>query len=112
MQRLGLDYASLKTLNPRLLYRSISTYGQSGPRAAEGGFDLTIQAIGGVMSVTGEADGAPVKCGVPLADFAAGRHWLRSLTRGGNPDGDMAALARSASQPGLKDRIRAFRATG
>lgn len=41
----------------------------------------------------------------------AGRHWLRSLTRGGNPDGDMAALARSASQPGLKDRIRAFRAT-
>ncbi|MCJ9713627.1 enoyl-CoA hydratase/isomerase family protein, partial [Bordetella hinzii] len=39
----------------------------------------------------------------------AGRHWLRTLTRGGNPDGDMAALVRSASQPGLKDRIRAFR---
>lgn len=72
MQRLGLDYESLKALNPRLLYCSISAYGQSGPRSQEGGFDLTIQAMSGVMSVTGEAGGAPVKCGVPLADFAAG----------------------------------------
>lgn len=72
MKRLGLDYEILKALNPRLLYCSISAYGQTGPRSAEGGFDLTIQAMSGVMSVTGEADGAPVKCGVPLADFAAG----------------------------------------
>ncbi|OZI77581.1 CaiB/BaiF CoA transferase family protein [Bordetella genomosp. 12] len=72
MQRLGLDYDSLKSVNPKLLYCSISAYGQTGPRAAEGGFDLTIQAMAGVMSVTGEAEGAPVKCGVPLADFAAG----------------------------------------
>src|SRR5690606_13545087 len=72
MQRLGLDYESLKAINPRLLYCSISAYGQSGPRSQEGGFDLTIQAMSGVMSVTGEAGGAPVKCGVPLADFAAG----------------------------------------
>ncbi|ANY14984.1 CaiB/BaiF CoA transferase family protein [Bordetella pseudohinzii] len=79
MQRLGLDYASLKAINPRLLYCSISAYGQSGPRAAEGGFDLTIQAMGGVMSVTGEADGAPVKCGVPLADFAAGLYAAFSI---------------------------------
>ncbi|XOT95401.1 CaiB/BaiF CoA transferase family protein, partial [Alcaligenes pakistanensis] len=67
MQRLGLDYDSLKAINPRLLYCSISAYGQSGPRSQEGGFDLTIQAMSGVMSVTGEAGGAPVKCGVPLA---------------------------------------------
>lgn len=72
MQRLGLDYDSLKAINPRLLYCSISAYGQSGPRSQEGGFDLTIQAMSGVMSVTGESGGAPVKCGVPLADFAAG----------------------------------------
>lgn len=72
MKRLGLDYDTLKALNPRLLYCSISAYGQTGPRSGEGGFDLTIQAMSGVMSVTGEADGAPVKCGVPLADFAAG----------------------------------------
>ncbi|AKQ57256.1 CaiB/BaiF CoA transferase family protein [Bordetella hinzii] len=79
MQRLGLDYESLKAINPRLLYCSISAYGQSGPRAAEGGFDLTIQAMAGVMSVTGEADGAPVKCGVPLADFAAGLYAAFSI---------------------------------
>lgn len=48
-------------------------------------------------------------CENVLSLAPAGRHWLRALTRGGNPDGDMAALARSASQPGLKDRIRAFR---
>ncbi|QNP50538.1 CoA transferase [Diaphorobacter aerolatus] len=72
MKRLGLDYDALKAVNGRLLYCSISAYGQTGPRASEGGFDLTIQAMSGIMSVTGEADGAPVKCGVPLSDFAAG----------------------------------------
>ena len=62
----------MKARNPRLVYCSISAYGQSGPRAQEGGFDLTIQAMSGIMSVTGEAGGEPVKCGVPLADFSAG----------------------------------------
>ena len=57
---------------PALIYCSISAFGQDGPRAAEGGFDLTMQAASGVMSVTGEPDGAPVKCGVPLSDFCAG----------------------------------------
>ncbi|MES2185650.1 MAG: CoA transferase [Pseudomonadota bacterium] len=71
MDRLGLGYAQLAALNPRLVYGSISAYGQSGPRAKEGGFDLTIQAAGGVMSVTGDSD-APVKCGVPVSDFASG----------------------------------------
>lgn len=72
MTRLGLGYDAMQALNPRLVYCSISAYGQTGPRAQEGGFDLTIQAMSGIMSVTGEAGGAPVKCGVPLADFSAG----------------------------------------
>lgn len=72
MQRLGLGWDWFEPRKPSLVYCSISAFGQTGPRAAEGGFDLTIQAAAGVMSVTGEADGAPVKCGVPIADFAAG----------------------------------------
>ncbi len=72
MRRLGLGWDWFAPRKPSLVYCSISAYGQTGPRAGEGGFDLTIQAAAGVMSVTGEPDGAPVKCGVPLADFAAG----------------------------------------
>jgi crotonobetainyl-CoA:carnitine CoA-transferase CaiB-like acyl-CoA transferase len=72
MDRLGLGYAQFAADKPGLVYCSISAYGQTGPRAGEGGFDLTIQAAGGVMSVTGEPDGPPVKCGVPIADFASG----------------------------------------
>lgn len=72
MDRLGLGYAALREVNPLLVYCSISAYGQTGPRAQEGGFDLTIQAMSGLMSVTGEAGGGPVKCGVPVADFSAG----------------------------------------
>lgn len=72
MDRLGLGYASFISEKPSLVYCSISAFGQEGPRAEEGGFDLTMQAMAGVMSVTGEPDGAPVKCGVPLSDFCSG----------------------------------------
>lgn len=72
MDRMGLGYATLRGLNPALVYCSISAYGQTGPRSQEGGFDLTIQAMSGIMSVTGEPGRPPVKCGVPLADFSAG----------------------------------------
>lgn len=72
MERLGIDFAAMSALNERLIYCSISAYGQSGPRSTEGGFDLTLQAMAGVMSVTGEPDGDPVKCGVPLCDFVSG----------------------------------------
>jgi crotonobetainyl-CoA:carnitine CoA-transferase CaiB-like acyl-CoA transferase len=72
MNRLGLGYAALSADKPSLVYCSISAYGQTGPRAAEGGFDLTIQAAAGVMSVTGEENRPPVKCGVPISDFASG----------------------------------------
>ncbi|RYF60010.1 MAG: CoA transferase, partial [Comamonadaceae bacterium] len=80
MARLGLGYEALAARNPRLIYCSISAYGQTGPRAQEGGFDLTIQAMSGIMSVTGEPGGAPVKCGVPLADFTAGLYAATSIS--------------------------------
>ncbi|MEN9726852.1 MAG: hypothetical protein RL434_1218 [Pseudomonadota bacterium] len=79
MQRLGLDWDWFKPRKPTLVYCSISAFGQTGPRAAEGGFDLTIQAASGVMSVTGEAQGAPVKCGVPVSDFTAGLYAAFSI---------------------------------
>ena len=72
MQRLGLGYDAIRATKPGIVYCSISAYGQTGPRAQEGGFDLTVQAMSGIMSITGEPGGAPVKCGVPLADFSAG----------------------------------------
>ena len=79
MDRLGLGWAAMSAEKPQLLYCSISAYGQTGPRSSEGGFDLTIQAASGVMSVTGEPDGAPVKCGVPLVDFASGLYAAFSI---------------------------------
>lgn len=72
MQRLGLGWDWFGPRRPSLIYCSISAFGQDGPRGSEGGFDLTIQAAAGVMSVTGEPQGAPVKAGVPLVDFGAG----------------------------------------
>ena len=71
MQRLGIDYAVMSKEKPSLIYCSISAFGQTGPRSKQGGFDLTMQAMAGVMSVTGEPDGAPVKCGVPVCDFVS-----------------------------------------
>lgn len=80
MERLGLGYEAMHKLNPRLIYCSISAYGQSGPRSHEGGFDLTLQAMSGLMSVTGEPNGVPVKCGVPVCDFTAGLYAAFSIT--------------------------------
>ncbi|MFT5390678.1 MAG: crotonobetainyl-CoA:carnitine CoA-transferase CaiB-like acyl-CoA transferase [Gammaproteobacteria bacterium] len=72
MDRLGLGYEALSKENPGLVYCSISAFGQQGPRSREGAFDVTMQGISGIMSVTGEPDGEPVKCGVPVSDFATG----------------------------------------
>ncbi len=72
MDRLGLGYDSFKDEKPKLIYASISAFGQTGPRAQDGGFDVTVQAASGVMSVTGDPDGLPVKSGVPVSDFGAG----------------------------------------
>jgi formyl-CoA transferase len=90
MDRLGIGYEAMRKLNPKLIYCSISAYGQSGPRSQEGGFDLTVQAMSGIMSITGEPGGPPVKCGVPISDFSAGLYGafaivsaLRSVAQSG-----------------------------
>ncbi len=72
MTKFGLDHVTLAREKPSLVYCSVSAFGQTGPRAREGGFDMTVQAMSGVMSVTGDADGRPAKCGIPIADFTAG----------------------------------------
>jgi len=72
MDRTGLGYEALAATNPGLVYCSISGYGQTGPYASRGAFDVTVQAMSGLMSVTGEESGGPVKCGVPVGDFCAG----------------------------------------
>lgn len=69
MKRLGLGYEDIKAVNPRLVYTSISGFGQTGPWADRPGFDLMAQAMSGVMSVTGYPGGPPVKAGVPVADI-------------------------------------------
>ena len=72
MERLGLAYQQVKAVNPRLVYCSISGFGQNGPYRMLPGFDQVLQGMGGLMSITGEPDGPPVKVGVPIADITAG----------------------------------------
>ncbi len=71
-KRLGVDYPALRKVNERLVYASISGFGQTGPYADRPGYDLIAQAMSGIMSVTGDPAGAPVKSGVPVADLSAG----------------------------------------
>jgi crotonobetainyl-CoA:carnitine CoA-transferase CaiB-like acyl-CoA transferase len=70
--RLGIDYESLKAVNPRLVYGSISGFGQDGPYRGRAGFDTIAQGMGGLMSVTGEPGGAPLRAGIPVADLCSG----------------------------------------
>lgn len=72
LRKYGLDYESLITINPRLIYCSITGFGQDGPDAHRAGYDFMIQGIGGLMSVTGEPDGMPMKVGVALVDVMTG----------------------------------------
>jgi formyl-CoA transferase len=71
-RRLGIDYDTLREINPRLVYCSISGFGQTGPYAGRGGYDLIAQGMSGIMSATGSPDGPPVKVGVPITDLGAG----------------------------------------
>ncbi len=75
----GLDYASLHAINARLVYCSITGFGQDGPYAERAGYDFMIQAMGGIMSVTGEADGQPMKIGVALADILTGLYAANAI---------------------------------
>lgn len=72
LRKYGLDYASLKEFNPRLIYCSITGFGQSGPYSHRPGYDFVVQGMGGIMDITGEADGEPQKPGVAYADVFTG----------------------------------------
>ena len=70
--KLGAGWEELSEINPRLIYASVSGFGQTGPYAQRPGYDLIAQGLSGVMSVTGEPDGDPIKCGIPIGDLSAG----------------------------------------
>jgi CoA:oxalate CoA-transferase len=72
MAKLGLDYQTVKQRNPRIIYAACSGFGQTGPYATKPAFDVIVQAMGGIMSITGEPGGPPVRPGVSLGDIAAG----------------------------------------
>ena len=73
-ERLGVDYESLKAVNPKIVLASISGFGQDGPYAKRPGFDQIAQGMGGLMSVTGLPGGGPVRVGIPIADLTAGNY--------------------------------------
>ena len=74
LAKYGLDYAGLSAVNPKLVYGSISGYGQTGPNASKPGYDLMAQGYGGIMSLTGDPNGAPMKVGVGVADVMCGMY--------------------------------------
>jgi crotonobetainyl-CoA:carnitine CoA-transferase CaiB-like acyl-CoA transferase len=79
LKKYSLDYENLKQVNPKLVYCSITGFGQSGPYAERAGYDFMIQAMGGLMSITGEADGQPMKVGVALADILTGLYATNAI---------------------------------
>ena len=97
MDKLGLGYARLARLNPRLVYCSISGFGESGPEAHRPGYDLIVQAESGIMDLTGFADGPPVKVGNSVADLVAGLSAAHGIV--------LALLARTRTRRGQKVEI-------
>ena len=100
--RLGLGFDVVRAHNERLVYASISGFGQSGPWADRPGFDLIAQGMSGVMSVTGHADGPPVKCGIPVSDLAAGLYAANAI--------QAALLARERTGRGQRVETSLFEA--
>ena len=80
LKKYGLDYDSLKAVNPKLIYCSITGFGQDGPYAQRAGYDFMIQGMAGSMSITGEPDGPPMKSGVAYADIFTGLHAVIGIT--------------------------------
>jgi crotonobetainyl-CoA:carnitine CoA-transferase CaiB-like acyl-CoA transferase len=97
MERLGFGYKALAKLNPKLIYCSISGFGESGPEASRAGYDLVVQAESGLMDITGFADGPPVKVGTSIADLVAGMSAAHGVT--------LALLARTKTKKGQKVEI-------
>lgn len=79
LKKYGLDYDSLREVNPKLVYCSITGFGQDGPYASRAGYDFMIQAMAGLMSVTGEPEGMPMKVGVALADIMTGLYAANAI---------------------------------
>ena len=97
MERLGFGYAALAKINPKLVYCSISGFGESGPEASRAGYDLIVQGESGVMDITGFPDGPPVKVGNSIADLVAGMAAAQGIT--------LALLARARTGRGQKVEI-------
>src|SRR4249919_28858 len=95
LKKYGLDYETLKAINPRLVYCSITGFGQESPYADRGGYDFVVQGQGGFMSITGEADGGPLRAGVAMADLSTGMYATVSV---------LAAL-RHAERTGVGQQI-------
>lgn len=72
LDKLGFSYKEVEKMNPKMIYCSITAFGDTGPYAKQGGYDVIVQGMAGIMSVTGEPDGPPVKVGVPIVDVTAG----------------------------------------
>src|SRR4029078_5507217 len=103
MERLGLGYESVARRCPRLVYCSISGFGQTRPPAAEPGYDAVIQGEAGLMSITGAAEGPPFRLGVAIADIVSGMYAAQGIA--------MALLARVRTGRGQRGDGRILRAT-
>lgn len=103
LARQGLDYASLAATHPRLIYASISGFGQTGPRSHEAGYDAMVQAEGGLMSITGAPTSEPVRLGVAISDIAAGLFAVQGIL--------LALIARGTTGRGQHVDISMFDAT-
>ena len=79
LRKFGLDYESLKALNPRLIYCSVTGFGQTGPYAKRAGYDFLIQGMSGMMSITGEPEGSPQKAGVAISDLFTGLYGVIAI---------------------------------
>jgi crotonobetainyl-CoA:carnitine CoA-transferase CaiB-like acyl-CoA transferase len=97
MEKLGLGYAALSTLNKKLVYCAVSGFGESGPEGGRAGYDLVVQAESGLMDITGFPDGPPVKMGTSIADLVAGMSAAHGVT--------LALLARTKTKRGQKVEI-------
>jgi len=79
LQKFGLDHQTLRALNPRLIYCSVTGFGQTGPYAKRAGYDFLIQGLSGVMDITGEADGPPEKAGIAISDLFTGLYGVIAI---------------------------------